>query len=104
MSDQPQPRRVPDEMALINTRTDADSAADRALDDLLTHCRIESARTQCYIRDALAEAFRAGEHQGQRRAVFILAIARTNTQSAAVNAALAEVAQLLLNEAPEETR
>jgi hypothetical protein len=102
MSDQPQPRRVPVEPGFVSTRTDADSHAEQALDDLLTHCRIESARTQCYVRDALAEAFRAGEHQGECRAVIILAIAKANTQSSEVKAALAEVLQLLMNEAPHE--
>lgn len=95
MSDQPQPRRVPVEPGFVSTRTDADSHAETALDDVLTHCRIASARTQCYVRDALAEAFLAGEHQGECRAVLILAIAKAHARSPEVRAALAEVLQLL---------
>lgn len=84
-----------------NTRTDADSYAEHSLDDLLTHAAIASARTQCYVLDALAEAFRAGEDQGECRAIRILAIARANATSKKARAALEECLQLL---APEVTK
>lgn len=93
MSDQP--HRVPDEMPFTSTRTDADSYAEAALDDLLSHVAITSTRTQCYVRDSLAEAFRAGEHQGECRAVLILAIAIRRAHSEEIAAALWECMRLL---------
>jgi hypothetical protein len=86
---------TPDEMAFTSTRTDPDSSAERALDDLLSHVAIGSTRTQCYIRDSLAEAFRAGEHQGECRAIVILSIARAHTTDPATWAALTACLQLL---------
>jgi hypothetical protein len=86
---------TPDEMPFASTRTDGDAYADRALDDLLSHVAILSTRTQCYTRDALAEAFRAGEHQGECRAILILAIAIRRAGSAETTQALWECMRLL---------
>lgn len=92
---------APDELAYTSTRTSADSYADTALDDLLSHVTLHSTRTQCYTRDALAEAFEVGEHQGLRRAIIILSIARANATDAAARLALGACLKLLVPEISE---
>ena len=78
-----------------NTRTDADSYADRALDDLLSHIRLGN-RSQCYVRDGLAESFTRGEEQGETRALRLLLLARARwSDDPLVEAALIEVVRLL---------
>lgn len=90
-----------DEIAYRNTRTDSATYADRALDDLLTHALagLSSARSQCYVRDAIEEAFEAGEHQGVTRAIRVLAIGLARTTDPAEQAALARCLRVLV---PEE--
>lgn len=94
------PRRAPEHET--NTRIDANSYAEQALGDVLSHqlAGLRSARSQCYVRDALAEAFEEGEHQGNCRAIRILGIARRKAIDPVVRAALTEVTQLLMNQAP----
>jgi hypothetical protein len=77
-----------------NTRTDPDSAADRALADLMSHIRLGT-RSQCYVRDSLAEAFARGEEQGTTRALRVLLLARAKASSAEVERAIVEVITLL---------
>jgi hypothetical protein len=79
-----------------NTRTDPDTYADGALDDLLSHVRIVSAKTQCYIRDSLSEAFACGEKQGETRALRLLLLARVRwADDPLAEAAIIEIVQLL---------
>jgi hypothetical protein len=87
---------TPDELAFVSTRLDPASYADQALDDLLTHCRIASARTQCYMRDTIEEAFEAGEHQGVCRAIVTLSIARSRARDPAERAALDACLRILV--------
>jgi hypothetical protein len=86
---------APEEIAFTSTRTDAATYADATPDDLLSHVGLASARTQCYVRNALSEDFTAGEHQGEIRAIRILAIAWANAPDPAVRAALKACSRLL---------
>lgn len=87
-----------------NLRTDPDSAADRALADLLSHIRLGT-RSQCYVRDSLAEAFSAGEQQGETRALRVLLLARVRySLSEEIENALIEVIGLLAPDVGELLR
>lgn len=78
-----------------NLRTDRDSYADGALSDLLSHIRL-GLRSQCYVRDSLAEAFTRGEEQGATRALRVLLLARVRWQDdPLVEAAIFEMVALL---------
>lgn len=86
-----------DEPAYTSTRTDPDAYADHALSVIPGIGRIDAQR-RGYIRDELAEAFKAGEHQGVCRAIIILAIAQAHAESAETRAVLAACSRLLVGE------
>lgn len=86
-----------DEPRFTSTRTDAATEADRQLATIPGIKRIDAAR-QGSIRDALRQAFDAGEHQGECRAIRILAIAQANARTAETRAALAACLALLVGE------
>lgn len=84
-----------DELAFTSTRISADAYAEEALTALQDIIGQPSARRRGYIRDELAEAFTAGEHQGECRAILILSIARARATDMATRAALTMCLQLL---------
>jgi hypothetical protein len=86
---------IPDEPPFRSSRTDAETYAADALDSLRCLMAIPGEHRRGYIRDALSEAFAQGELQGEFRALWVLAIAHRNAQSAETKAALCEVVQLL---------
>jgi hypothetical protein len=81
-------RRSADELPFVSTRIAAATYAEQALDGLVSAIYPVNARRQGYIRDELAEAFEAGEHQGIIRAILVLSIARRNATDARTVAAL----------------
>jgi hypothetical protein len=89
------PRRTPEELGFVSTRIAPETYAEMALEGLVASIGPIGARRQGHIRDELAEAFTAGEHQGVVRAVQILSIARANTNDLAVRAAMEACLRLL---------
>lgn len=88
-----------DEPRYTSTRLDPAAYADAQLAPFEAE-RI-AFRVQCQIRDALHEAFLAGEHQGVCRAIVILAIARANARTAEARQALDACSALLVGEPRE---
>lgn len=80
-----------------NTRISAQTYADEALAVLDSLVRLNEGQ-RGYIRDALTEAFLAGEHQGECRAIRIMAIARATTDSAETVRALSAALKVLTGE------
>lgn len=89
-------KQTPDEPALVNTRTDADSYADMVLSALRRPLRRLSERERGYIRDALKEAYLDGECQGECRALSILSIAQERARQIGGAAAMAAAIAILL--------
>jgi hypothetical protein len=94
----------PDEPAFGSTRIDAASYADDRMESHAGWLSAIDERRCGYIREELRLAFEEGALQERCRALFILGIAQRKATSPEVRAALIEVSQLLMNEAPEETR
>lgn len=86
-----------DEPRFTSTRTDAESYAEHELRTMPGMGRLDNAR-RSYIRDALAQAFESGEHQGVCRAIIILAIAKGHARTAEARAALDACLRLLVDE------
>jgi hypothetical protein len=84
-----------DEPRYTSTRTDADSYADQALTSMQQHGAKFLERQQDHVRDALVEAFLAGEHQGECRAIVVLSIARRHATDPATRAALGACLRVL---------
>lgn len=97
-----QPRREPEHTR--NTRIDADSYAEEAMQNIARAVGALSPRRRGYVRDEIADAFEEGEHQGLCRALRILSIAQRKATSPEIRAALAEVSQLLAPDVAELPR
>lgn len=89
-------RQPPDEPALVNTRTDADSYADTVLSSLRRGLRRLSEREQGIVRDALREAYLDGECQGECRAIVIFTIAQQRAAEIGDRDAIAAGLKILL--------